>query len=283
MPPPTSCQRSTRPPSAPCSTKSAQLASHAASVKRVSASRTRVGPAMVCGPQRRVAARGDRNRDGNSMWTGCDRDKARGHDAATARDRRSVPCLGARHQGSGWRNGVGDGASARCSRIGPRTTARRRRASRRRRDCVRPGAGGPARSVRHGTPADPARGLPSGAKRTTAGESVSLRSLGGERPDPQARAGWRTATRCTASPGCCLLLDPCCLVSVSSVSSVVLLCRSRSRSRSSSSRTSRTTTEDTENTEQSKPKGGSRATGSCGARRAAWPSVAQTPRDVRIS
>ena len=38
------------------------------------------------------------------------------------------------------------------------------------------------------------------------------------------------------------------------------------------------TTEDTENTERSKPKAGSRAPGSCGACRAAWPFVAQTPR-----
>jgi hypothetical protein len=35
-----------------------------------------------------------------------------------------------------------------------------------------------SRSLRHGTRADPARGLPSGAKRTTAGESVDSPRIG---------------------------------------------------------------------------------------------------------
>jgi hypothetical protein len=120
----------------------------------------------------------------------------------------------------------------------PSADCARRRA---RRWCWRRWRRGPAgpspRSLRHGTRADPARGLPSGAKPTTAGESVDSPEFGGERPDPQARAGWRTATRCTATPGRCLPLGPRCLASASSV---VLLCRSSSSSRKEPQRTQRT-------------------------------------------
>ena len=60
------------------------------------------------------------------------------------------------------------------------------------------------------------------------------------------------------------------------VSGLCVLCALRGSSLSQRQK-QKGTTEDTENTKQSKPKGGSRAPGSCGARRAAWPFVAQTP------
>jgi hypothetical protein len=84
---------------------------------------------------------------------------------------------------------------------------------------------------------------------------VDSRSLGGERPDSQARAGSRTATCCTATPGRCLLLDPCGLVSVSSVFSVVRLCRS-GRSRKEPQRTQRTQSRANRRAAAGRPAGG---------------------------
>ncbi|MFN6148175.1 MAG: hypothetical protein ACK5AL_17585, partial [Planctomycetota bacterium] len=54
--------------------------------------------------------------------------------------------------------------------------------------------GGPSRSLRHGTRADPVRGFAAGAKPTTGGESVDSPRIGGELPDVKTRAG-----RCSLS------------------------------------------------------------------------------------
>jgi hypothetical protein len=48
-----------------------------------------------------------------------------------------------------------------------------------------------SRSLRHGTRADPARGFASGAKRTTAGESVDSPRIGRESPGAKTRVGRR--------------------------------------------------------------------------------------------
>ncbi|MFO0421594.1 MAG: hypothetical protein ACK53T_19490, partial [Planctomycetota bacterium] len=48
-----------------------------------------------------------------------------------------------------------------------------------------------ARSLRHGTRADPVRGFAAGAKPTTGGESVDSPRIGGELPDAKTRTGRR--------------------------------------------------------------------------------------------
>jgi hypothetical protein len=119
------------------------------------------------------------------------------------------------------------------------------------------------------TPRRAARGRAAGATTTSAGESVDSRQLadkmGTQAPflladcDPLRRDSWALLAALLSVSGLCVL----CALCGSSLSQ-----RQKQRG----------TTEDTENTEQSKPKGGSRAPGSCVARRAAWPFVAQTPR-----
>lgn len=120
----------------------------------------------------------------------------------------------------------------------------------------------------HGTRVEPLRGSAALTMPCPAGGSIDSRHAGGEFPAAQARFSARTAARCTATSGRCVLPCSWCLASVFSMLAVTPFCCCYARA----------TTEDAVTTEQSNRRSGSRTIGSCVARRAARPFVTQAPR-----